>query len=211
MNSTPASHALPTATTDYIRAPLLVAASLALLALVFLTATPARASDPVGIYGLVTKVVMEPSEGAPERIQVHGVFAVAVGRGINYTNPQAGVLYFKLNPEKKDHCLREWNDLKTQAGKKEVVGFGLRYADKQPTIRKMSEKLETPDAYEMGIGIQRARQVDSARSKSPTAPSRSPRGPSQVRCHSTRLRAEGEARRPVGGDLAVLRHGSHFT
>src|SRR5688572_27086158 len=35
-------------------------------------ATAARASDPNGIYAFVDRVVVEPSEAAPERIQVWG-------------------------------------------------------------------------------------------------------------------------------------------
>ena len=40
------------------------------------------ASGPVGIYGIVQRVVFEPSERAPERLQVWGAFAYAeLGRG----------------------------------------------------------------------------------------------------------------------------------
>jgi hypothetical protein len=41
------------------------------------TAFAARASDPTGIYAFVDRVVFEPSDTAPERIQVWGGFALA--------------------------------------------------------------------------------------------------------------------------------------
>src|SRR4030095_1664470 len=62
----------------------------------------ARASDPIGIYALVDKVVLEPSESAPERIQIWGAFAFAVGYDYAYEKPKRGFLYYTLNPDKKD-------------------------------------------------------------------------------------------------------------
>ena len=37
------------------------------------------ASGPLGIYGIVEKVVFEPNEAAPERIQVWGAFTYVNG------------------------------------------------------------------------------------------------------------------------------------
>src|SRR2546427_12470263 len=37
------------------------------------------ASGPVGIYAIIEKVIFEPSEQAPERIQIWGAFAVVEG------------------------------------------------------------------------------------------------------------------------------------
>src|SRR5947199_9906383 len=72
-----------------------------LLALVLVLAAcapvPAHASDPVGIYAVVEKVVFEPSESAPERIQIWGAFALTDGRsGDGYLRAQRGYLYFTL-------------------------------------------------------------------------------------------------------------------
>jgi len=80
-----------------------------------------RASGPVGIYGVIEKVVFEPSEQAPERLQEWGALAEV----------QRGYLYFKV----KDPNLRtisetpaatfaEWKDLKTVAGTGQAVAFG---------------------------------------------------------------------------------------
>jgi hypothetical protein len=131
------------------RAPLLAAA-----ALLALTAT-ARASDPIGIYGLVEKVVLEPSTGQPERAQVWGAFRLAkTGGGDEYQEPAGGYLYYALVPGKEADCRREWADLKSVAGTGEVVAFGARYEPKG-TVRKAAEKPDKPDPYALGFGLQK--------------------------------------------------------
>ena len=52
-----------------------------------LIAVGARGSDPVGIYALINKVVLEPKEGTPERIKIWGVFVLASERGNRHTSP----------------------------------------------------------------------------------------------------------------------------
>src|SRR5688572_14341417 len=93
---------------------------------IFGTAT-GHASDPVGVYAYVDKVVMEPSEGRPERIQIWGGFAVAEGRGDTYAKARPGYMYFTVKPGEEEICRKEWNDLKAMAGKEEYVAFGARY------------------------------------------------------------------------------------
>src|SRR5262245_46356609 len=88
---------------------------------VTLGASIAQASDPIGIYALVDKVVYEPNEASAEKIQLWGAFAFATGSGYDYDSPKRGVLYYKLNPAKKETCLKEWADFKTVAGTKQVV------------------------------------------------------------------------------------------
>jgi hypothetical protein len=51
----------------------------AALALSAVVISPLTASGPVGIYGIVERVVFEPNETAPERLQVWGVFAYVDG------------------------------------------------------------------------------------------------------------------------------------
>ena len=50
-------------------------ASTAVLIL-FLASLPLVASGPAGIYGVVSKVVFEPNDAAPERIQIWGAFTL---------------------------------------------------------------------------------------------------------------------------------------
>src|SRR5437870_1432122 len=71
-------------------------------------ASAARASDPTGIYAFVDRVVFEPSEAAPERIQVWGGFALARTENRNdYHDAERGFLYFKLRVGEDDICLKE--------------------------------------------------------------------------------------------------------
>jgi hypothetical protein len=103
------------------------------VALLFGLAAP-RASGPVGIYGIVERVVFEPSEQAAERIQVWGVFALVDGgtdAPLGTTPPTRGYLYFKLPTEFGGHATgdvktvrREWNDLKAVAGTGQAIAFG---------------------------------------------------------------------------------------
>lgn len=112
------------------------------------------ASDPVGIYGIVEKVVFEPNESAPQRIQIWGAFALAdrERRGDYYRPAERGYLYYTLAPGKEDICRKEWADFKAVAGTGEAVGFGSRYLPKG-RVRKATEKAEDPDTYETDIGL----------------------------------------------------------
>ena len=122
------------------------------LAMVFGFIASTSASDLVGVYAFIDKVVLEPSDAAPERIQLWGGFALAAGGGEKYAPAQRGYLYFKLPAGKEKAALREWNDLKTLAGKEQLVAFGSRYGAKA-TVRKADVKPENPDPYTIEIGL----------------------------------------------------------
>jgi hypothetical protein len=116
-------------------------------------AGPVAASDPVGVYGLVEKVVLEPASGDAQRIQVWGVFALTDGRsGDGYRPAERGYLYYSLKPGKEDICKKEWADLKSLAGTDQGIGFGARYTQ-NGRVRKLAEKPEGPDVYPTGIGV----------------------------------------------------------
>ena len=89
------------------------------------------ASGPLGIYGIVEKVVFEPNDTAPERIQVWGAFAyVDPTRGSFVSPAKRGYLYFTLPSPTSgvfsdlNNVKTEWADLKTVAGTGQAVGFG---------------------------------------------------------------------------------------
>jgi hypothetical protein len=109
---------------------------LASLLLLLTAALPASgASGPVGIFGIVEKVVFEPNEAAPERIQIWGAFAYVDGNertAIVASPAKRGYLYFKLpsiaannsTQQEIDAAKIEWADLKAVAGTGQAVGFG---------------------------------------------------------------------------------------
>ena len=114
-----------------------------------------HASGPIGVYALVDKVTFEPNADKPERIRISGVFIAAKETPDNstvYGEPQRGYLYFQLPKGNEDLARREWADLKSVAGTRQVVGFGTSWfnrvhvttPDKQPT---------SPAEYPMGNGV----------------------------------------------------------
>ena len=126
------------------------------LVIVFCATQIAMASDPVGVYALVDKVVFEPSDNAPERIQIWGTFIVSTGDyGSAYNQPVRGYLYFSLPSGKEQLARTEWSDLKKIAGTGQAIAFGSRYQQMKtrPRVRKSSDKPESPDTYPTGIGL----------------------------------------------------------
>jgi hypothetical protein len=111
------------------------------------------ASDPVGVYAIVEKVVFEPSEASPQRVQVWGAFAVAKQSNPNdYEPAQRGYMYYTLTPGKEELSKREWNDLKSVAGTGQPVAFSVRWSAKD-RLRKPSEQPAAPDVYTLGSGV----------------------------------------------------------
>ena len=87
----------------------------------------ASASGPLGVYGIVEKVVFEPNEQTPERVQVWGAFAYVEGRSpSDVSTVTRGYLYFRLPTygESVETVRNEWADLKAVAGTGQAVGFG---------------------------------------------------------------------------------------
>jgi hypothetical protein len=123
------------------------------VALMTFLAPGARASDPNGIYAFVDRVAFEPSDAAPERIQVWGGFALAnTANRDDYHNAERGYMYFKLRPGDEEICKKEWADLKSIAGTRQIVAFGSRFAKPEPKLRKADAKPENPDVYPKSWG-----------------------------------------------------------
>src|SRR5690348_8848325 len=120
------------------------------LAATVLVGSPARASDPIGGFMLVDRVVLAPS-GAPTTIRIWGSFALATQRGSRvYGAPQRGYLYYRAPQGKEELCRKEWNDIKKAAGTNQVLGFGsseeLKALGKVRTAHTSPEP-EVPDVY----------------------------------------------------------------
>jgi hypothetical protein len=89
------------------------------------------ASGPIGFFGVIERVVFEPNETSPERVQVWGAFAYVEGgpsRATAASPARRGYLYFRLDPSatstQRDTVRTEWADLKAVAGTGQAVGFG---------------------------------------------------------------------------------------
>ena len=119
-----------------------------------------HASDRTGVYARVDKVVLEPNEQAPQRVQVWGVFAIADSRDPNaYRPPARGYLYYMLPPNAA-LALREWADLQSVAGTNQIVAFGSRWSKTrtESRVRKADELPASPDVYTTDIGM---RKIDA--------------------------------------------------
>ena len=118
--------------------------SLCATALLAAAAASTHASDPNGIYAFVDRVVIEPSDANPERIQIWGGFALAKTENRDdYHHAERGYLYFKLRPGDEEICKKEWADLKSVAGTSQMVAFGSRPENKAITLRKADAKAGT--------------------------------------------------------------------
>ncbi len=138
----------------------IVCISFCLGLMAFASQSPARASDPIGAYALIDKVVLEPNAEAPERIQVWGAFTYAKVRDVDdYTAPVRGYLYYRTVKGKENLCRKEWKDMKRIAGTGEVIGLGSRYdLVALGAVHHAREKAEKPDPYPLGMGLVRVRR-----------------------------------------------------
>ena len=135
-----------------------------------------HASGQAGIYGIIERVVFEPSDGSPDRVQVWGAFALIERmpsdyRGANdthvqgqtftnyqYQPPTRGYRYFKLPETAVDsaNAKREWADLASVAGTRQAVAFGYwdRFrGDTIMQVRPASAKPSDPDVYLTNVGV----------------------------------------------------------
>jgi hypothetical protein len=131
-------------------------AAAGMIAGVFPALSPTHAgvvpSDPMGVYCILDKVVLEPATEEPLRAQLWGVCAVANSNDWYFQPVARGYFYYSIPTGKDQIVLREWADLKSVAGTGEAVGFGRRY---QPVgrFRKAEEAPASPDVYPLNIGV----------------------------------------------------------
>ena len=111
-----------------------------------------NASGPIAVYALVDRVSLEPNADKPERIRISGVFITAEQRSDVYSTPQRGYLYLGLPRGNDELARREWADLKSVAGTRQVVGFGSSWSAKV-RVRKPGEEARSLDDYPMGNGL----------------------------------------------------------
>jgi hypothetical protein len=137
------------------------------IAAVITLTVPLRASDPVGVYCLIEKIVLEPNTTTPTAVQIWGAFSFAqpiyastnppgtfgnAQVGDLYGSVQTGYLYYKCPSGKESLCRKEWADLSSTVAKHEVVGIGGRHSD-NGRVRKTDEKTASPDTYVLNLGV----------------------------------------------------------
>ncbi len=116
--------------------------------------SPAPASDPSGIYALLEKVVFLPDDAKPERVELHGAFAIAAGQhGDYYTSPRWGRVVLRAPDKKTDDCIAQWRDLARVAGTRQVVAFSSRYSQQDVRILGPDETAGAPGVQGMDFGV----------------------------------------------------------
>jgi hypothetical protein len=127
---------------------------LGLSAATCLTAIAVAASWPIGVYAVVDKVVLEPHDAEPQRVQIWGAFALWDETGATFRAPQRGYLYYHCSKEQLRVCQNEWADLKSVAGTGQVVGFGSR-SRASGRIRRAGAQASAPQLYPIEFGVVR--------------------------------------------------------
>lgn len=118
-----------------------------------IAAVGAYASFPLGVYAVIDKVVLEPGDAEPKRVQIWGTFALwDGGPGLGYRAPERGYLYYSCSKEQSRICRNEWADLKSAAGSGQTVGFGSRSLS-AGRVRASGEGASTPEPYPIQFGV----------------------------------------------------------
>jgi hypothetical protein len=112
----------------------------------------AVASDPVGVFAVVERVVLEPNEVEPERIQIWGWFELANRTSRAYDEPRRGCLYYSISDENHDACRKEWNDIAESAASGKCIAFGQRYTE-LGKVRKFGDAMTSPLPYPLASGL----------------------------------------------------------
>jgi hypothetical protein len=111
------------------------------------TSTQAFAGGPPPAQLVVEKIVFEPNEKAPKRVQIWGQFAL-LDNGAHYGAPVKGYLYYEIEQGKEEKAKKEIDVVKKAAGRKYVVSFGhCGYPDVKAQLRKPGVKPASPVAF----------------------------------------------------------------
>ena len=85
--------------------------------------TEVKAGGPPPVCMVVDKIVLEPDEKAPTRIQVWGTFIFCKDNA-TYDRPVSGYLYYTAAKGKEDACRKEWAKLQKLVADKHIVAWG---------------------------------------------------------------------------------------
>jgi len=133
------------------------------------------ASGPVGVYGIIEKVIVEPDQpGRNEmRFQLWGAFAYVDGAagGLGISEVKKGYLYFTVPNPLPATELAELNDLKAVAGTGQAVGFGKwGYTGTFESLQPAAPSTNPPHIFQSVGGYTDLRVRDA--SEAPAAPAR---------------------------------------
>lgn len=124
-----------------------------------LVASVAPASPPMGLYAVIEKVVFEPNDSGPERVQIWGLFARALDGGNQYSAPAYGYIYLHAQRGEENIARNEWNDLKKLAGTGQCVAFASYYKQgfNLVHVRQPGTPPEKSEPYPISMGLIRLR------------------------------------------------------
>jgi hypothetical protein len=122
-------------------------ASFAVVALMLGLVAEVQAGGYPPVCMAVERIVWEPDEAAPTRIQIWGSFAF-LKEGTRYGPPVRGYLYYSLLKGHEDECRKQWKDLSQLVAKNHLVTFGMC---NQPRVdgdlQQPGEKRVVPTAF----------------------------------------------------------------
>ncbi len=102
-----------------------------------------RAGGPPPVCMAVQKLVFEPSESTPSRVQIWGTFAFLNDTKEAYGEPVRGYLYYAAAPGKEEECRKEWAKLKQLVAGQHLISWGLCGEPKvDGDLRKSTAKAE---------------------------------------------------------------------
>jgi hypothetical protein len=119
----------------------------AALILTFAFVVEARAGGPPPVCMAIDKLVFEPNEESPARVQIWGTFSFLKEKTA-YSKPVQGYLYYTLASGKEEQCRKEWATLKQLVADKHVVAFGICGSPRvDGHLRKSMEKPHAPVVF----------------------------------------------------------------
>jgi hypothetical protein len=126
------------------------------LAAALLAAGASQASGPLAVFGVIDKVVAEPS-AEPTRVLLWGTFVTATtrpGEAVSYSKPAYGFLHYAIVARDEEQCRREWSDMQKHTGTGEVLGWGdVERGGDFGRVRRATASKGEPDAFPISSGV----------------------------------------------------------
>jgi hypothetical protein len=133
-------------------------------------AVDARASEPMSVYAVPSKVELIPDEVNPTRVIIRGSFFFLQSTTVMaYSEPTCGTMYFECKPGESMLCRMQWNEIRAQIGSSWCVGFGQKNAISTAMVRPAGAAMGSPFLWDIGMGISPGTYVDGKCSKARAA------------------------------------------